>query len=334
MATLSDIIERNRYTPERVPALEDKLFFEGERAGPYIVRFAILLFLSTLIAANGVIEDSTATVIGAMIIAPLMTPILATTAALVMGDGGRAWRSFLLVLTGSLAVVGLAALLGSIGVYVIDFERNSQIMGRVAPRLVDLLVALAAGTAGAFATSRADVADSLPGVAVSIALVPPLCVVGISVSGGEWADAGGALLLFLTNFLAILLAGGALFAFLGLGVAAAGTHAHLKRGRAYRIIAVGFLLVAVPLTMTTRRVFRDSMAQATIAKITGEWVHDHPSDFVVSSVLVSGDRAKIVVTGAERPAAIDDLVAEIQSEVGHVTGISLRYIPSRDYRYP
>ena len=94
---------------------------------------------------------------------------------------------------------------------------NSQITGRVTPRLLDLVVALAAGTAGAFAMSRDDVADSLPGVAVSIALVPPLCVVGISLSAGEWDHTWGALLLFLTNLLSILLAGGAIFALLGLG---------------------------------------------------------------------------------------------------------------------
>lgn len=95
MASLSAILRDNRYTPAGIPELESKLFFEGDRSRRYLVRFTVLLFLSTVIAANGVIEDSTATVIGAMIIAPLMTPILATTAALVMGSGPRAWRSVL-----------------------------------------------------------------------------------------------------------------------------------------------------------------------------------------------------------------------------------------------
>ena len=325
MASLSAIFRDNRYTPADIPELESKLFFEGDRSRRYLVRFTVLLFLSTVIAANGVIEDSTATVIGAMIIAPLMTPILATTAALVMGSGPRAWRSVLLVAAG---------VLGVIAVHVVDFKTNSQITGRVSPRVVDLLVALAAGTAGAFATSRDDIADSIPGVAISIALVPPLCVVGISLSGGQWTDAWGALLLFLTNFLSILLAGGAVFALLGLGAAATEGESHLNKRRAYRIIALGVLLVAIPLSMASVRVFRDSIAQTKITNITSQWVGQYGTDIVVRSVLVSGGTVKILIAGPERPPTIDDLGAQIRSEVEHVAKVDLRYVPSQDYQYP
>ena len=334
MASLSAIFRDNRYTPADIPELESKLFFEGDRARRYLVRFTVLLFLSTVIAAEGVIEDSTATVIGAMIIAPLMTPILATTAALVMGNGPRAWRSVLLVVAGALGVIAVAAALGAIAVHVVDFKTNSQITGRVTPRVLDLLVALAAGTAGAFATSRDDIADSIPGVAISIALVPPLCVVGISLSGGQWTDAWGALLLFLTNFLSILLAGGAVFALLGLGAAATEGESHLNKRRAYRIIALGVLLVAIPLSMASARVFRDSIAQTKITDITSQWVRQYATDVVVRSVLVSGGTVKILIAGPEQPPTIDDLGAQIRSEVEHVAKVDLRYVPSQDYQYP
>ena len=334
MSALSQILKDNTYEPEDVPELESKLFFEGDRRRRYLVRFTVLLFLSTVIAANGVIEDSTATVIGAMIIAPLMTPILATTAAIVMGDASRAWRSFLLVVAGAVGVVALAWLLGALAVHVIDFHSNSQIVARVSPRLLDLIVALAAGTAGAFATSRSDVADSLPGVAISIALVPPLCVVGISLAGGQWGDAWGSLLLFLTNFLSILLAGGAIFGLLGLGAAATANVSGVNKRRAYGIIALGILLIAIPLSITTAKVYRDSMAQVKITSITNEWARQYPSDLVIRSVLVSGDKAEILVTGAEEPSTIDDLTAHVRSEVARVTHIDLRFFPSRDYRYP
>lgn len=85
------------------------------------------------------IEDSTATVIGAMIIAPLMTPILATTAALMMGNGSRAWRSLLLVAAGTLGVIIVAAILGSVAIHAVDFDTNSQITARISPRLLDLI---------------------------------------------------------------------------------------------------------------------------------------------------------------------------------------------------
>jgi uncharacterized membrane protein len=74
---LNALLKDNSYTAESVLELENKLFFEGERRQAYLVRFVVLLFLSAVIATYGVLSDSTATVIGAMIIAPLMTPILA-----------------------------------------------------------------------------------------------------------------------------------------------------------------------------------------------------------------------------------------------------------------
>ena len=102
-------------------------------------RFAVLLFLSTFIGTYGVIGDSTATVIGAMIIAPLMRPIMATTAALVMGDVNRAGISFLIAILGIAGVIGVSWLLTEITVTrVISFETNTQITGRVSPRMIDL----------------------------------------------------------------------------------------------------------------------------------------------------------------------------------------------------
>lgn len=82
----------------------------------------------------------------------------------------------------------------------------------VAPLMTPIMAtaaALASGVAGAFALSRDDIADSLPGVAIAISLVPPLRVVGLSLLAGEINAATGAMLLFITNFLAIILAGGA-----------------------------------------------------------------------------------------------------------------------------
>lgn len=180
MRILRNIVDNNKFTPQDVPAFEAKLFFEGAKRRVNLERFTVLLFLSTVITTLGVIGDSVATVIGAMIIAPLMRPIMATAAGLVMGDMKRAGRSFVVVVAGVAGVIGLSWLLAELNLAnVISFDTNSQITGRISPRLIDLAAALAAGAAGAFAMSRDDVADSLPGVAIAISLVPPLCVVGI-----------------------------------------------------------------------------------------------------------------------------------------------------------
>ena len=106
MSILSEMLGANRFTPEDVPRFEAKLFFEGARRRRYYEQFGVLLVLATVIATMGILGDSTATVIGAMIIAPLMTPIMATAAALVTGRMGRAGRSLLLVAVGVIAVIG------------------------------------------------------------------------------------------------------------------------------------------------------------------------------------------------------------------------------------
>jgi len=76
----------NRFDPEYLPSFESKLFFERERKNKQIVNFIVLLALATVIATYGVVTDSTASVIGAMIIVPLMTPIMAAAAAVTMGS--------------------------------------------------------------------------------------------------------------------------------------------------------------------------------------------------------------------------------------------------------
>ena len=154
MGLLSNIVQDNKFTPEDIPKFEAKLFFEGAKRRINSERFAVLLFLSTVIATYGVLGDSTATVIGAMIIAPLMTPIMATAAALVMGDMGRAASSITVVVLGVAAVIAVAAIIGFLHIGVISFTTNSQITSRVSPSLIDLAVALASGAAGAFAMPR------------------------------------------------------------------------------------------------------------------------------------------------------------------------------------
>ena len=202
---IPDHIEKmrtNRFDPEYLPSFESKLFFEGERKNRQMVNFIVLLALATVIATYGVVTDSTAAVIGAMIIAPLMTPIMAAAAAVTMGSTIRLRQALRLVTFGILGVIVLAMLLTFfIPDSMISFPTNSQITSRVSPGLLDLMIALAAGAAGAYAIGRQEIADSLAGVAIAISLVPPLSVVGISVAKGEWVDSGGAFLLFLPTFL-------------------------------------------------------------------------------------------------------------------------------------
>jgi len=330
MSKFSELFRENKFTPEDVPSFEKKLFFEGVRQRPYLVRFVVLIFLSTVIASGGIIIDSTATVIGAMIIAPLMTPIIATAAAVVMGTRGRALNSLLLVGAGVALVIFVSWFAGNLDTGVISYTSDTQITGRISPRLADLMIALASGAAGAFAMSRDDIADSLPGVAISISLVPPLCVVGIALSDGQWPAAFGALVLFLTNFLSILLAGGIVLALLGLERVTARTLPRQARRRAFLVIALGILLVSIPLGLTSGRVARETITVSRTARIAQEWVAQ--SEYEVRKVEARDDEVTVLIAGKGSPPATSELVSELESALRNQVILDLEIIPIENER--
>ncbi|MCO5184690.1 MAG: DUF389 domain-containing protein [Anaerolineae bacterium] len=326
MNTLSSIVRDNRFRPEDVSKFESKLFFEGTRARPYLERFFTLLTLATIIATAGVLADSTATVIGAMIVAPLMIPIMATAAALIMGNIPRALNRLTLVAVGVAVVILLSWLFGVFYTGAIVFTENSQIVARTSPRLIDLVAALASGAAGAFCLSRDDIADSLPGVAISISLVPPLCVTGISLSAGEWNAAAESFLLFTTNFLAILLAGGSVLAILGLNSAAMNQVRGTGRRTAFTMIILAVVLVAIPLFLTGQRVSRETYTEVKTQQVASDWVAG--TGYTVRQVRSVKNNVYVGIIGHGEPPVFDDLVAAIEASVGRPLTVQMEMIPS------
>lgn len=200
---------------DAVRRMTGTLFIERGIRSPGSTRFWGLLVLAAVIASAGVVGDSTATVIGAMIVAPLMTPILGCALALVLARRRQVTRCLLLVTGGALAVVAIGLLLGWIVTPPDAYASNSQVSSRISPRLIDLLAALATGTVGAFALVRADISDTLPGVAIAISLVPPLAVTGLLLTVHRYHDAGQSALLFATNVAAIVATGTVVFLIYG-----------------------------------------------------------------------------------------------------------------------
>jgi len=200
--------------------------------------YLILLVLSTIIATFGLLANSTATVIGAMIVAPLMGPILGTGLAYAQGDLVKLRRALLAEIVGVVLCLLVSTLIGSlIGHDNVDFGQ-SEIMGRTRPTLLDLAVGLAAGLAGAYARVNTQVSDSIAGVAIAVALVPPLCTSGLCASGALaglplWSESLGAFVLFMANFLTIQFAAIAVFALCGLG-----HWSHLLGERRFRLAMV------------------------------------------------------------------------------------------------
>ncbi|WP_432043372.1 TIGR00341 family protein [Streptomyces cadmiisoli] len=209
--------------------------------------FWTMLVLSSVIAAGGVIMDSTATVIGAMIIAPLSTPIMAIALGSVqrrrIGAAGVVFCACLMVIA-----VGTALSWTLPGDY--DLLSNTQIASRTSPDLMELIAALATGFAGAVALARRDVAAVLPGVAIAISLVPPLAVVGVCLGHMAGWLALGALVLFVSNLFALVFAGMSVFAALDYGARTDKPAGRLAR-RAYVAMSLLFAAVFVPLAANT-----------------------------------------------------------------------------------
>jgi uncharacterized hydrophobic protein (TIGR00271 family) len=246
--------------------MRDAVFFEGPEVRRRSSRFWILITLASIIAAAGVAADSTATVIGAMIVAPLMTPILGIMLSVVLADRANLIRSLLHVASGAVVAIAIGWLVGVLVVNEVVVETNSQVAQRVHPKLIDLLAALATGVVGSVALVRGDISDTLPGVAIAISLVPPLSVVGFTLEAGKPDQSLGASLLFLTNVAAILGSGTVVMALYGIHRLVASTAG--SEGRTFNrrpaVLAIAALIIAVsvPLTATSITAIRDTAREA------------------------------------------------------------------------
>ena len=166
--------------------------------------FLALMVLSTIIAAIGLIQNSAAVVIGAMLVAPMMTPLLGLALALMQGNPHLARISIRLVLLGLVVSMCGGALVGWLTPGFAEPTR--EMLGRGGPGMLDLLIAFASGIAAAYASSRPGLVAALPGVAIAAALVPPIATCGLAFALGDVHLAGGALFLFVINMLTIVLA--------------------------------------------------------------------------------------------------------------------------------
>ena len=269
---------RDRVLPENQRRTLDELSDDLDlRSGDTRAKqsaFWTMLVLSGIIATAGVLADSTATVIGAMIIAPLSTPIMGIALGIVKRERIRAGR---FVLFGAIVVV-LIGIAAAFVVPDIDVTTNPQITSRTSPTVVDLMAAIATGLAGAVGLSRRDVAAVLPGVAIAISLVPPLAVVGICLGEGSISLALGALLLFVSNLVSMVLAGTVLFAALGYSAEADQQARQVGAERKSYVTLVAILLaVLVPLGLNTALVLLLHSWTADIQTVTQSWLSGIPN---------------------------------------------------------
>lgn len=210
--------------------------------------YFVLVLLSCTIATFGLLIDSSATIIGAMLVAPLMSPILGLGLASIRADTLLLRNAASGLIRGAILAVLLSALLTWINTHLpfISLEElPAEVLARIRPSPIDLGVALAGGLAATFALVQPNLSAALPGVAIATALMPPLCVIGVGIALGDWEVAGGATLLFVTN--SVTIAASAIGLFFAMGFAPRRLEGEGRLPRSLVISGVLTIILLAPL---------------------------------------------------------------------------------------
>jgi uncharacterized hydrophobic protein (TIGR00271 family) len=312
--------------------IDDTLYFEPPDRMNKLVAWWVMLLLSVAIATFGIIQDSTAVVIGAMLIAPLMTPIIGTAAAAVNGWPVRITTSLAMIAAGVGASIGLAFVIGAWSPIIVPLATNSQVTSRVNPNLIDMGIALAAGAAGAFASVNRRVSASIAGVAIAVALVPPLGVVGLTLHDAMYRDSFGALLLFLTNLVSIILAAMVVFGLTGFAPVSRMKENASQIKRVATTVTLAALIIAIPLVFTVSTVLASAANQAAAKTATEAWLADS-DELQLVSVTVKGEQVNVVVSGSESIPPIEDLADSLTSTIGDDVVVRVDLTPTITTKY-
>ena len=310
--------------------------------------FVILTLGSCLIATMGLLADNAAVVIGAMVVAPWIMPLRTGVFAILIGDWpllGRAMRTLalaVLITTALSLFMGLlAGMRGLISASGYGYF-NSEILGRATPTLLDLVIALVAGALATYAKLKESVVSSLAGTAIAVALVPPVCAMGLMAAGGDIADATGAGLLFVANLLGILVGGVLMLATLepyfrnGL--------VKNRRTQFPLVVAIGFVVaITIPLYQGS-----ELMRQDVKRMILTQRIQETVSNFLQNETITFGSNESLIVddikfdwTPAEKKSVIDIVVrvtdpmipsfkqveaveTEVNNRIGHPLGLSFQ----------
>ncbi len=330
VAGLTDRITRLAQWPVHRMSVEDRRSAMDALmvmpSGAAIWRFAVLMFLSSLVAAIGLLQNSAAVVIGAMMIAPLMAPIMGIAACLIMGWGRWLLRGLVLVSVSAAGAVAVGWVFATL-LAVAGTGLPAQVVERSSPDIRDLLVALGAGAAGAYATVHKKISGALPGVAVAVAIVPPLAAVGVLLGYGQPQLARGAALLFLTNLVGIVLMAAVVFLLTGL-VPKHRFRTH-RRWIVSSVVMAAMCVLAVTLILTPR--FIAISGRAHDLKVATQTITNLLSPGSrLSHITTSGSTVRADITGPTAPPSVQDVAAALSRALGNPVTVQLGWIPVRD----
>ena len=302
------------------PVLIEELTNSRESASIPSFGFFFLLLSAAIIATLGLYANSTAVIIGAMIVAPLMNPILSMSFGIVTANWKLYKRSIATVFLGAFSVILVSYLLSLL--LSIEIVR-SEILARTSPNLIDLGIAIAAGAAGSFSLTRKSIASSIAGVAIAVALVPPLCVVGIGLGIGEGIVteidravitnidvAEGAFLLFLSNLAGITFTACIIFL----------SQSYGSLNKAFQTLLIWLLVIALlvfPLSDSLREFSLSNRVSIEMKKIRKDYPEiAKKTQTRYLDVQLEGTTAYIkILTVAPKGLLTDELLKDIEKRI-------------------
>ncbi len=284
------------------------LFISLRQSGKFSSVFFVLMILSTLLATTGLFQNSTPVIIGAMVLAPLMSPIISFAMGVLRGEKELLKESTTTLFFGILTALTFSCLY----TYLMPLNvLTDEMRSRLNPNILDLMVAVISGVAGAYAHAKSEVAKSLAGVAIAVALVPPLSVTGIGIGWWDTEVVYGSFLLFLTNLAGITLAAALTFLLLGFSPIHRAT-----RGISYTSLFL--VLVSVPLVISFSKVIEQNQMLEQL-KAINEVVVDNENIKVRTLSIDLSKEVPIVYIETRSRHILDDVKLEMIKEEVNIT---------------
>ena len=308
-----------QWIPRINPSDYAELVQDLRRGSHWHADFVVMLALASAIATLGLLQNSPAVVIGSMLLAPLMTPMIGFGLALVQANERLirlTVRAIVLGFALTLFVSFLIALISPGGETL-----SAETLSRGQPNVLDLLIALFAGAAAAYSMARPGISGAVAGVAIATALVPPVCSVGIALAYGYLLVAGGAATLFLTNLIAIVLS--ASLTYFAMGVRSERAFVRYRRlaRRVFAALGIALLALSVPLGERLGGRIAEGHAQPLAYPLTRALVrqlHERVDEIDGAQLMFAGRSSKtgaVVVYVATDDAVERSLATDIQQLV-------------------
>ena len=298
-------------------AVLQQVFFDSDPT--WFWPFLVMLWISSGVASLGLSQNSAATVIGAMIIAPLGSPIVSLGGAIALGWTRETLRMLVFIVLGAAVVVAVGYI---IGLLLPAATPTDQLLARTDPDLRDLGVAILAGAAGAYARTRKELSSALVGVAIAVALVPPLCAAGLLLEDGHPLLARGALLLFSANLVGIT--GAVTVVMFLVGYAPRPRLPRTPLGQVLAIVVlVVAIVVAIPLYESYMLVSGQAVRLATVNRVVKAALGAGNSA-VVQGVYLSGDAVEVDLIYAGANFDSNALAQQVTTALGGDTTVTVK----------